>query len=54
MYRQCFLSFVFSVDYKESPVRNSCDAFLSGKMVDFEDVSEVITASVLKVNILFL
>ena len=32
---------------------NSCDVFLSGKVVDFEDVSEVITASVLKVKIVF-
>lgn len=33
---------------------NYCDVFLSGKIVDFEDVSEVITASVLKVKFVFL
>ena len=35
-------------------VCNHCDVLLSGKIVDFEDVSEVITASVLKVKIVFL
>lgn len=44
-----FSSFVFSVD-EESTVCNYCDVFLLGKIVDFEDVSEVITASVLKVK----